>query len=63
MMHRILLSGSRFLRLLLVHEKNPTNLENDYNQLASYVKQLSKASFNNDLVKYYVEECLRLLYP
>ena len=63
MIHRVLLSGSRFLRLVLVHEKKPTNLEKDYNQLASYVKQLSKASFNNDLVKYYVGECLHLLYP
>ena len=62
-MSRVLLSGSRFFRLLLMHEKKSTDLVKDYNQLTSYVKQLSKTSFNNDLVKYYVGECLRLLYP
>lgn len=62
-MSRVLLSGSRFFRLLLMREKKSTDLAKDYNQLTIYVKQLSKTSFNNDLVKYYVGECLRLLYP
>ena len=46
-----------------MREKKSTDLAKDYNQLTIYVKQLSKTSFNNDLVKYYVGECLRLLYP